>query len=204
MDLVDRIEKRRFVGREFLLWLWMESELFEGTLSTKEHGEFGLWIDRHITLSAGKAEVTRIKGNHPAAAREAKESLLRGKMPDGSGLSLSWHEQQATFILKAEQLAISGLKLPTALGGTEDDEEAKPKAAPAEDHEAFYERMHFTREVETILEALYRDFLALRLSPAWDDTVVPALSTWASADGEVDADAYRAARHRTPGTRKAR
>ena len=41
MQLVDRIEKRRFVGREFVLWLWFESELFDATLSTKEHGEFG-------------------------------------------------------------------------------------------------------------------------------------------------------------------
>ena len=47
MQLVDRIEKRRFVGREFLLWLWFESEVLEGTLSTKEHGSFGLWIERH-------------------------------------------------------------------------------------------------------------------------------------------------------------
>ena len=42
MQLVDRIERRRFVGREFLVWLWFESELFDATLSTKEHGSFGL------------------------------------------------------------------------------------------------------------------------------------------------------------------
>ena len=31
MNLADRIEKRLFVGRELLLWLWFESELFEAT-----------------------------------------------------------------------------------------------------------------------------------------------------------------------------
>ena len=54
MQLVDRIEKRRFVGREFLLWLWFESELFDATLSTGAHGSFGLWLEKRLVLSAGK------------------------------------------------------------------------------------------------------------------------------------------------------
>ena len=46
---------------------------------------------------------------------------------------------------------------------------------------------------EALTTALYRDFLALRLSPAWDKTVVPALEAWVRGD-EVDADRYAAAR----------
>ena len=59
--------------------------------------------------------------------------------------------------------------------------------------ESFYERMHLAREVEDLLEALYRDFLALRLSAAWQKTVVPALREWVRGE-EVDADAYKKAR----------
>jgi hypothetical protein len=51
MQLVDRIEKRRFVGREFLLFLWFESEIFEATLQTRKHGSFGLWLERSLVLS---------------------------------------------------------------------------------------------------------------------------------------------------------
>lgn len=76
MELVDRIEKRRFVGREFLLWLWFESELFEATLATRAHGPFGLWIEKRLVLSAGK-ESTRITAPFPGRGREAKESTLR-------------------------------------------------------------------------------------------------------------------------------
>ncbi|WP_394834710.1 hypothetical protein LVJ94_50270 [Pendulispora rubella] len=213
MQLVDRIEKRRFVGREFLLWLWFESEIFEGTLSTKSHGEFALWVERQIALSLGKEEVTRIKGAYPAGTREAKEALLRGKMPDTAGLHLSWHDHQAGFIFKAEPMAISGLTLPTVLGGEDEEEAPPPEARPKgrrrkaeaegdEGHEAFYERMRLTREVEEILEALYRDFLTLRLGAAWTDTVAPALSAWTDPEGEVDVDAYRAARDRALSTRK--
>ena len=58
MQLVDRIEKRRFVGREFLLWLWFESELFDATLSTKAHGSFGLWFEKRLVLSEGKTSTS--------------------------------------------------------------------------------------------------------------------------------------------------
>src|SRR5580704_16290911 len=99
MQLVDRIEKRRFVGREFLLWLWFESEVFEGTLHTTEHGSFGLWIERQIVLSAGK-EDTRIKGSQPASGREAKESLRRGKLPESAGFHLVVGSEESSFTLK--------------------------------------------------------------------------------------------------------
>ena len=52
MQLVDRIEKRRFVGREFLLFLWFESEIFEATLQTRKHGSFGLWLERSLVIRA--------------------------------------------------------------------------------------------------------------------------------------------------------
>jgi len=216
MQLVDRIEKRRFVGREFLLWVWFESEIFEGTLSTKEHGSFGMWIEQQIVLSSAKSEVTRIRGAHPAGSREAKEALRLGKLPETAGVHLSWREAESAFVLRAERLALSGLKLPAVLAGAEDEAPAAlapPRPPPRakrgredrarederlrdESHESFYERMHLTRDVESIVEALYRDFLSLRLGPSWGGVVVPALRAWVDPDGEVDADAYRAARSR--------
>ncbi len=211
MQLLDRIEKRRFVGREFLLWLWFESELFEGTLATAEHGAFGLWIEKSFTLSAGK-ETTRIKGALPAASREAKEALLRGKLPEACGLHLSLRDQETSFTLKAEQMAFAGLRLPTVLGGDAEapkllDEPGPPPRGKSkkkgqgkggedpsdEAHEAFYERMHLTRDVEALVEALYREFLGLRLGAAWHAVVTPALEAWARGEAPPDADAYRKA-----------
>jgi hypothetical protein len=212
MHLADRIEKRRFVGRELLLWLWFESEMFEGTLSTAEHGEFGLWIEKSLALSAGK-EATRIKGSQPAWGREAKESLRRGKLPEAAFFHLVQGDRESTFALKAEQLGIASLKLPAVLGAEEEEAAAPPLDAPArrpkrkketraqeeqrhsdEEHEAFYERMHLTRGIEELLEALYRDFLALRLGPAWAD-VTTAMRAWAAGEA-VDEDEYRALRDR--------
>jgi hypothetical protein len=210
MDLADRVLKRRFVGREFLLWLWFESEIFEGTLRTEAHGSFGFWIERQIVLTAGK-EGTRIKGSQPAAGREAKESLQRGKLPESAGFHLVVGSAETSFTLKGEQLAIAGLKLPTVLGRGEEDapaplldgpprlvkrkreDRARQEARESDEaHESFYERMNLTRELEARLEALYRDFLALRLSERWN-VIVVAMRAWAAGE-TVNVDAYRAER----------
>jgi len=213
MQLVDRIEKRRFVGRELLLWLWFESELFEGTLSTKEHGEFGLWIERQLTISSGK-EVTRIKGGYPAGSREAKEALLLGKLPEVFGMHLSWRERECNFVLKAETLALAGLSLPTVLGAEDAPAELLDRPTPKKkrkaespdpsdaQHEVFYERMMLAREVEGLVEALYRDFLVLRLGPTWDTLVAPALKAWSRGEDGVDADDYRKVRDAALGKKR--
>jgi hypothetical protein len=217
MQIVDRIEKRRFVGREFLLWLWFESELFEATLSTQKHGSFGMWVEQQLVLSAGK-EATRIKGSFPGGGRDAKEALLAGKLPEVATFRLTWKDSDIAFTLKAEKLAVSGLKLPTVLGGETDDAPVSlaPKGPPrgktrrttvAEDAEreadgraeSFYERMALTRDVEGLIEALYGDFLALRLGDRWSEAVHPAQLAWA-AGKRVDAERYREA---TRGGKKA-
>ncbi|MBX3262102.1 MAG: hypothetical protein KIS78_26575 [Labilithrix sp.] len=203
IHLADRIELRRFVGRELLLWLWLETELFEATLSTKEHGQFGLWLEGRLVLDEGK-ESTVIKGSAPGMHREAKEALLRGKTPERAGLHLSFGDHECTLTLRGETLAFAGLVPPRK---TREADEPPPLAAPPvrrkkkrDDaatndlaHESFYDRMHFARDVEALTTALYRDFLAVRLSPAWDAHVAPALAAWVAGE-DVDVERYRAAR----------
>lgn len=207
MQLIDRIEKRRFVGREFLLSLWFESEIFDATLETREHGSFGFWLEKKLVLSLAK-ESTRITSPNPGLGAEAKAALCRGQLPQSAGLRITIKDTETSLVLDAERLAITGLKLNTVLD--QEQEEAptelmeeltgtrkKPGRAQeqledAED-EVFYERMRLTTEVEGVIEALYRDFLALRLTPVWEEHVVPALQRFAHGK-TVDADAYRAGR----------
>jgi len=207
VQLTDRIEKRRFVGREFLLWLWFESELMEGTLQTKQHGEFGLWLEKKLVLSEGK-ESTRIAGGSPGLGREAKEALRRGQLPESAGIRVVIADEENSFVLKAEQLAVASLKLKTVLGQDEEErnvllEELMPSTKPKrkqpksedEAYEAFYERMQLTQAFEELLGTLYHDFLTLRLKPVWADLVVPAMRAWVAGES-VDADAYQKRRAR--------
>jgi hypothetical protein len=206
MQLVDRIERRRFVGREFLLFLWLESELLEATLSTKKHGSFGLWLERILVLSEGK-ESTRITAPLPGLGREAKEALLRGQLPESAALRVAWNDDETSFLLKAESFAIGGLKLKTVLDKEEPNElleelmgkrpKGRKAAQPEDDRELFYERMSMTQEFEELFETLYRDFLSVRLSPLWPEVVVPTLQRWV-VGAAVDADAYLKARTPQP------
>jgi len=208
MQLVDRIEKRRFVGREFLLWLWFESEVFDATLSTRTHGSFGLWLEKRLVLSAGK-ESTRVVSVAPGVTRQAKAALQAGQLPESACLRLAWRDDETGFVFKAERLAVGGLKLRPPFADDEQAQSALAELAPKrkpkksgkgkrdyedEEHEAFYERMQLTEEFEGLLEALYADFKRLRLSDAWAEQVVPLLRAWAHGD-EVDTQAYAALRY---------
>jgi hypothetical protein len=213
INMADRIELRRFVGRELLLWLWLESELFDATLATAEHGSFGMWLEGRLVLDAGK-ESTLIKGTTPGIHREAKESLLRGKTPERAGLHLSFGDHDCTLTLRGDTLAFASLtppvkekEAPSALAVLADaPKRKKRKNADAEGagpNVDFHDRMAFARDVEGLVGALYRDFLRLRLSPAWDGDVVPVLERWV-AGKPVDAERYRRARDRVIKTKPTR
>jgi hypothetical protein len=141
--------------------------------------------------------------------------LRRGKLPEVAGVQVTIRDQDSKFVIKAESLAVSGLQLPTVLGGEEEREPTllelkrgrpKKRGGPKVDEgdqrrEAFEERMKLTREFESLIETLYRDFLTLRLGPTWKATVVPALKAWAAGDEDIDVAAYRKARNRGLGVK---
>lgn len=215
MQLVDRIEKRRFVGREFLLWLWFESEIFDATLATREHGEIGLWLESRLLLSQQK-ESTRIVAPSPGLGIEAKAALRRGQLPQSAGIRIFYKDAETRLTLNAERLAITGLRLATVLDQEEEAEpvdlvaelqgksrgKGKKQSAEAQadleaEHEAevFFERMRLTSEIEQILVALYRDFLTLRLHKEWNPQILPLLRSFAAGES-IDVEAYAVLRRK--------
>jgi hypothetical protein len=174
MDLLDRIEGLRFVGREFLLWLWFQSELFETELRPSGDEPVSLWLEAQLTLSFEKEE-SRLRGAVPASSPEAKQALRQGKLPKEARLRVIRQAREFTFVLKAEALALGTLKVPSELKKGD------------EKHEIFYERMMLLEELEQSLEALYADFTTLRLSEAWERELVPQMRAWAHGES-LDAD----------------
>jgi hypothetical protein len=175
-DLVQRIEQNRFTGREFLLWMWFESELFETNLTPSGQPSCALWLETRIALAFEKDE-SLLKTAAPGAAPEAREALRQGKLPREARLRLTSGDREYSWLFKADTLALSGVVVPAEL--KKDDEV----------HEVLYERMRLLEALEATLEALWSDFLALRLSEAWASAVVPALRRFAGEE-EVDTDAY--------------
>ncbi len=178
MDLLDRIESKRFLGREFLVWLWWKSELTDGHMTIKGFDSCDVWLDGQLTLEtrAQEVEQSTLKGAAPSATPEAREALRQGKMPTKARICITHGEQQYACVFGAETFGLSGVKIPALLQEAEDDQ--------------FYERMYLLEVLEEILGELYKEFLSLRLSPLWETDLIPAMRAWIQDDQILTPDSY--------------
>ncbi|MBO6934068.1 MAG: hypothetical protein JJ863_03810 [Deltaproteobacteria bacterium] len=165
MDLVDKIERSRFLGRELLVWLWFESERREGLLSLPGGDGCELWLEEQLTLVAEKAE-TKLKAGAPSTTPEAKEALRQGKLPTKAKMRITRGPQSWSFVFDADSLSVSGVKVPAQI--TEDTDEK------------FYERMQLVEELEAMLGGLYERFVELRTSQGWESEAA-AIREWVEA-----------------------
>jgi len=188
MDLVDLIEKRRFLGREFLVFLWFESEIFDGTIPVEGFGPCEVRLEGQLTLTCDK-EQARLKGVAPSAEPEAHQALRQGKLPSQARVRIATAERTYAFTFLADALALAAVKIPSVVN--------------AEVDEQFYERMYLVEELEAIVSALYAKFVAVRLSPAWEEQVLPAVRAWVKGDATLHPDVYAKLRARIPPLRAA-
>jgi len=49
---LDTIENTRFLGPEFLVWMWFKSELFGSELELDGYGQIELWLDSQLVLES--------------------------------------------------------------------------------------------------------------------------------------------------------
>jgi hypothetical protein len=179
MDLVDRIETTRFLGGEFVLWLWFSRDVLDGLIEIPGRGTVEVALESALTLVDPLAEKERvgIRGFDPLGSLEAEQALLRGKLPRKVALRLGFEQNEWIATLDAASFALSGVKLPALLSEGEE--------------EHFHERMRLLEQLHDLVQGLYRHFLSVRLSPQWQDTLLPEMRRW--LHGEVmDAEAYRA------------
>jgi hypothetical protein len=180
MDLYDRIEKTRFLGREFLVWIWWKSDLFDGRMELAEFGPGEVWLDDQLVLEARgggeSVEQSKLRGAAPSTTPEAREALRQGKVPTKAKISIVQQEREFSFVLDGESFALAGVRTPALLQEDED--------------EKFYERMYLLEETESLLYGLYREFLALRLSPLWNDKVAPAIRDWVRDETIISRNEY--------------
>jgi hypothetical protein len=113
MKDIQVIEQGRFLGEEFLLWLWMKG-LVDGGLSGHEGDLSCCFVDDAVLLASERGDVKEVslrKGN-PAESREAFEALSRGMRPSRAKLRLLSGDLEWTFTLNAGTLDLQALKLP--------------------------------------------------------------------------------------------
>ena len=113
MKAKEIIEHGRFLGEEFLLWLWMQG-INNGGRSGIEGDHSACFIDDDLQLASEWGDVKELslrKGN-PQESREAFEALSRGMRPTQAKVRILSGDLEWVFVLGACHLAVSALKLP--------------------------------------------------------------------------------------------
>lgn len=112
MKPLEVLEKGRFLGEEFLVWLWMRG-LNNAGESGQPNDTSACYIDATITFVNERGEIKKLtcQGN-PAESREAFEALSRGMRPSRAKIRLLSGDMEWSFTLEAATMAVSGLKMP--------------------------------------------------------------------------------------------
>lgn len=153
-------QPKEFLGNEFLLWLWHESDRHEGEIEVKGLGGLSLLFDRSLDLDCtyGMTGKDSLRGTGPTRMPEARDALRTGKAPRKAFLTLVNKSGQYEFNFNPETLALGSTKLP------EVEEAETPRVL-------FEERIGLLRDLSKTLDGLYESFLAIRASSSWEGTV---------------------------------
>jgi hypothetical protein len=174
-DLVEVLFAYRFLGREFLAWLWFQSEKAgDELMALPDQEPVNLSVGDKMVLETGDGEYREtlvLQGSH-SEHREARLGLVQGKLPEEMQLRLLRGQDEWQFTLKAATLEIKGLKNKNAAGPQEGDDDQEGY---------FFDQMYQVEAVSAILDSLFRAFLQIRLSPAWDQEEMPRLLDWLEA-----------------------
>jgi hypothetical protein len=169
-DVLERIESTRFLGPEFLLWLWLRAELLQKPIALAEFGEYDVWLDNQITLQSDidPNERVTVRGAQPSGSEEAREAVRAQKFPVRARVALRNEERDFACVLVAQRFAVAGGVIPAVLTKDTDD--------------AFQERMTLVERLSLSLDALYAVFLRERLGALWKEAWEPAIVSWADGD----------------------
>jgi hypothetical protein len=156
MDLVDRLAATAFLGREFLTWLWYRSDLQEGLFQIGDGVTIEVFLTDRISLAgAGQgADKVSVKAEDPTLTAEAHVALEQAKKVEKACVRITSGQREWTTTIAGDSLALSGIKIPALLTREED--------------EKLSERLALIDELDTMVTALFRSFVDIRLdAEAW-------------------------------------
>lgn len=175
LDVSVAYEKYKFIGYEFLTWLWFMIETDPEYLHKIQPEITSLDVGNRLVLEnrqTGAIETITIKGDD-AGLEEARLSLKKGGMVSEMNLIYRAGDQKWQFTIKGESFHISTLKIPeTAPAGEVED---------GEDWEGgVLERIFLYEKAIILVRQLYNGFIRLRIQNEWSNRVVPQMKNWIS------------------------
>lgn len=163
----------RFLGTEFLTWLWYFIERLGGSIQAGEKTA-EVHLGERMTLLLPRDGKERVVCTSQANfLHEARTALRQGKVVDEVQLLLIIGENEYVLTMDSSLWALKGLKTPKQL----------PDYGSEDPDGRFLEKMYFIEEVFTALDALYMRFLSERLTPGWESDTLVELQKWIDEGG---------------------
>ncbi len=165
MDLVDLIAEKRFLGQEFMTWLWYKSEERGGTIYLPGEGDIQLVFEKHMLLESGEGDAHEklICSGLQTELQEARTGLQMGKKLEQARLHLVRDNYEWHFTLSAAMLEFRNIKVPKTMAPSE--EGSDPDAVEAK----ILERVSMVEEAAQTIDVLFRMYLQTRVGPGWQE-----------------------------------
>ena len=175
LDIAVSYNKFKFLGNEFLTWLWYIIENDRKKLVDSENNRISLVIGNRIIienkLNDDSSEVISIKGDD-ADLKEGILALKKGAVVTELNIILKESEYEWKFNIKGENFHLSGFK-PPETGKVEKKEDIDG---------AILEKYFLYEKAINIIDSLYKNFLHIRISDNWKKQTVPEIQKWIKAD----------------------
>jgi len=170
LDVSVSYNRYKFLGHEFLTWLWFLMETDRPFLQKEVVDLTSLEIGKRIVLENRfneGVEIVTITGDD-AGLEEGMLSLRKGAVVTEMHLSYTTGDQQWQFTLKGESLNISNVKVPKT-GVVESSQELEG---------AVLEKAYLFEKVIELIHTLYKSFILKRISSEWKEKIVPEIRQW--------------------------
>jgi len=173
MDLVDLIAEKRFLGQEFLTWLWFKSDERGGAIFLESTGDIQLVFEKHMLLEYGEGEALEkmiCQGLH-SELQEARTGLRMGKKLEQARIHLVRDNYEWHLSLKGSMLEFRNAKPPKTMASSEESDDQMAVEGKILD------RIGLVEELARTVNELFRMFLKIRLGEAWQQELAN-IRTW--------------------------
>jgi len=170
LDIAVAYNRFKFLGDEFLTWLWFVIEQNPAVLRSADPELTSFEIGNRIVLekkNKNAFERITIKGED-AGLEEAKVALQNGALVAELNLIYRSTQQKWQFTLKGESLNLSSLKTP----------KIAPPENPDDVEGHVLEKIFLYDKILQFLEKLYKSFIKLRTSDRWQRHEIVLLKKW--------------------------
>jgi len=174
LDVAVAYNRYKFLGKEFLTWLWFMIATDQGHLRKYDTEFKSLTVGNRMVLENTREntkETITIKGDN-ASLEEGLLAITKGAVVSEIHLSYKTGAHTWEFSLKGESLNISNLKLP----------ETGPVESPDDLEGVVLEKIYLTEKVIGFVNTLFSHFTHLRVSNTWDNQTAPRIRKWAKSN----------------------